>query len=401
MQIGCNLLALAATVAALAAPQPSGASDDASIESEIVSDRSAAAFVHPGVFIDSARMNLMATKVAAKAEPWNAAYSALAADSFATRVSPTPVKTVQCGPTSTPDVGCRQELDDSMAAYANALLWVVTKNKAKATRAMTFMNAWARTVKSHTYSNAPLQAAWVASNWARAAEIIRYTNAGWSQNDIVAFEAMLRNVYLPLVKNGSRNPNNWELIFNEATIGIAVFLNDRKTYDDTLKRFLRSAAQYFYLESDGPRPVRPAGLSDTQQDSWWSGQIARGLKNGIGMEVCRDLAHTGYGIASVSHVIETSKIQGRDLYHEEVGTRLRYAMEFHTKYDPSGGAVLIPSWLCNGKLSLHVEDVTEPGWNALRNKFSMPYSGNFTLKRRPANSRNGLWVGWETLTHAQ
>ncbi|KAJ3495484.1 hypothetical protein NLG97_g3361 [Lecanicillium saksenae] len=309
-----------------------------------------------------------------------------------TRKTPRPFVTLKCEGPGGVSVGCREELSDSMTAYANALLWVVTKDQAKADRAITYMNAWARTVKSHTLSNAPLQAAWVSSNWARAGEIMRYTNAGWDSKDITAFEVMLRNVYLPRVKN----------VFYEATISMAVFLNDRKTYDATIKRFLRSAAQYFYLKSDGDRPIKPAGMTDTRQDEWWNNQIARGLENGIGMEICRDLAHTGYGIASVSHVIETSKIQGRNLYNEEVGTRLRYALEFQTKYDKKGGTAPIPNWLCGtGKLNLTVEAVTEPGWSAFGDKFDLPYTRKFTMNHRPADSRNGLWVGWETLTHAQ
>ncbi|GJN84438.1 hypothetical protein PLIIFM63780_007995 [Purpureocillium lilacinum] len=359
-----------------------------------------AVFKHPGIFVDSDRLKLMASKVAAAEQPWADAYSALKTHKYATRTKPTPYPTVECGPYSTPNVGCEDERADAMAAYANALMWAVTKDQAKADKAIEFMNAWAKTVKSHTNSNAPLQGAWAAADWARAGEIIRYTNAGWSSADITAFENMLRNVYLPLVKPGSQNPNNWELMFNEATIGISVFLNDKATYDSTMTRFLRSAAQYFYLKSDGPRPVKPAGMTDEKQDWWWNGQIARGLEDGIAMEICRDLTHTGYGIASVSHVIETSKIQGRDLYNEEVGARLRYALEFQSKYDPKGGAVAAPSWLCDGTLKLHLEDVTEPGWNAMHQKYSMPWSGNFTMKHRPAGA-NTLFVGWETLTHAQ
>lgn len=37
-------------------------------------------------------------------------------------------------------------------------------------------------------------------------------------------------------------------MFNEAAISISVFLNDKATYDSTMTRFLRSAAQYFYLK---------------------------------------------------------------------------------------------------------------------------------------------------------
>ena len=53
--------------------------------------------------------------------------------------------------------------------------------------------------------------------FARAAEIIRYTGAGWSNNDIARFEAMLQDVYLPLVIVGWSNGANWMMTFAEAT----------------------------------------------------------------------------------------------------------------------------------------------------------------------------------------
>ncbi|UNI24740.1 hypothetical protein JDV02_010465 [Purpureocillium takamizusanense] len=401
MKLSMSLPALAAITSMAtvqAAPQPNIPPPTKTVEADDTAKR--AVFKHPGIFVDQARLDLMASKVGNAEQPWAAAYAALEKHEFATRAKPTPYPTVECGPYSTPDVGCRDERADAMAAYANALMWAATGDRARADRAIGFMNAWAQTVKAHTNSNAPLQAAWAAADWVRAGEIIRYTDAGWKSADVAAFGDMLRKVYLPLVKNGSRNPNNWELVLNEAAIGIAVFLDDKATYDATMKRFLRSAAQYFYLKTDGPRPVKPAGMTDEKQNWWWDGQIARGLEDGIAMEICRDLTHTGYGIASVSHIIETSKIQGRDLYKEEVGTRLRYALEFQTKYDPNGGAAPVPSWLCGGKLALHLEDVTEPGWNAMGREFDMPWSGGFTMKHRPAGA-NTLFVGWETLTHAQ
>jgi hypothetical protein len=73
------------------------------------------------------------------------------------------------------------------------------------------MNAWAQTIQAHTNSNAPLQTGWAGSVWARAGEIIRYTNAGWSSSDITAFSNMLKNVYLPVVIKGSQSNGNWEL----------------------------------------------------------------------------------------------------------------------------------------------------------------------------------------------
>lgn len=73
------------------------------------------------------------------------------------------------------------------------------------------MNAWAKSIKAHTNSNAPLQTGWAGAPWTRAAEIIRHTDAGWAAVDITTFENMLKNVYLPTVIKGSQSNGNWEL----------------------------------------------------------------------------------------------------------------------------------------------------------------------------------------------
>ncbi|KAK2608898.1 hypothetical protein QQS21_002611 [Conoideocrella luteorostrata] len=366
----------------------------------LVQSRDAAAgFVHPGIFISNTHIQRMASNVAAKKQPWADAYAAMMKHPYASIATASPVEDVECGPYSNPDVGCTDERSNAMAAYLNALAWATTKDKSKADRAISIMNAWARTIKKHSNSNAPLQAAWAAADWARAGEIIRYTGAGWSTADISAFEGMLRDVYLPIVKNGSTNPNNWELVLMEASIAIAVFLNDRGTYDRSIARFINSTSYYIYLKSDGDGPRGPPGISrEKLLDYWWNGQKEFN-EDGMAMEICRDLTHTSYGLASVSHVAETVRIQGRDLYAEEVGTRLRYGLEFQTKYDKKGGAVAVPSWLCKGNLSLHLEDVTEPGYSAMGSKYSMPYTKQYTAAARPAGA-DTLFIGWETLTHA-
>lgn len=86
------------------------------------------------------------------------------------------------------------------------------------------MNAWAKTIKAHTNSNAPLQTGWSGASWARAAEIIRYSNAGWASSDITAFENMLKSVYLPKVIAGSNSNGNWELGMRRPII-VVVFPN--------------------------------------------------------------------------------------------------------------------------------------------------------------------------------
>lgn len=175
--------------------------------------RAPATFTHPGVLVNRAQLNFVKAKVAAQANPWYNAYNAMLADPLASSTrSPSPVPTVACGSSSmNPSVGCFAERQDALAAYANALAWYISGTKSYATKAISYMNAWAGGIKNHTASNAPLQTAWSGASWARAAEIIRYSNAGWSSGDITAFEKMLRSVYLPMIIGGSKNNGNWEL----------------------------------------------------------------------------------------------------------------------------------------------------------------------------------------------
>lgn len=174
--------------------------------------RAPSTFTHPGVFVSKAQLDFVKSKVAANAEPWKTAYSAMLSDPLASRTrNPSSRATVECGPTSRPNNGCSEEREDALAAYANALAWYISGTASYAQKAISYMNAWSRTIKAHTNSNAPLQTGWAGASWARAAEIIRYTNAGWAAGDITAFESMLRNVYLSEVIVGSSSNGNWEL----------------------------------------------------------------------------------------------------------------------------------------------------------------------------------------------
>ncbi|KAF5131058.1 hypothetical protein E5D57_007407 [Metarhizium anisopliae] len=345
-------------------------------------------FVHPGIFVEESQLERMKTEVASKSEPWTAAYNAMMKHPYAaTEIKPH--EEVQCGPYSNPDVGCTYERLNALSAYLNALAWATTKDQSKAARAIFIMNEWAKTIKSHTHSNAPLQAAWAATVWARAGEIIRHTGAGWNQQNITSFERMLRDVYLPIVRNGSKNPNNWELgsykllLLMEASISIAVFLDDRATYDASLARFIKSASYYIFMKTDGDKPRGPPGIpEDKLLGHWWEGQ-KEFRQNGMAMEICRDLTHTGYGLASISHVAETVRIQGRNLYEEDTGIRLRHALEFQAKFDPRGGAQEVPSWLCNGTIKGRLEGVAEPGYSIFKPKYKMEWTKKFIGKTRP------------------
>ncbi|MDX3113194.1 alginate lyase family protein [Streptomyces scabiei] len=356
------------------------------------------AFVHPGVIVSRAQLDFVRDKVGAAAQPWKGAFDQLLASKYADLGrTPEPRAVVECGSHSNPNHGCTDEREDALAAYTDALAWYVTRDERYARRAIALMDAWSGVVKDHTGSNAPLQTGWAGSTWPRAAEIVKYTYSGnWANSG--RFATMLRDVYLPEVINGSNSNGNWELSMTEAAIGISVFLEDRTSYDKAMAKFRTRTAAYVYLASDGELPKTVPSQNLNTRDkivAYWQGQGA--FVTGLTQETCRDLTHTGYGISAISHVAETSRIQGQDLYGTDVGERLRQALGFQARYQ-LGAAV--PSWLCGGSLDLGLGPVTEVGYNALHNRLGVAMSNTqtLTLQNRPAGSNN-LFVAWETLTH--
>lgn len=356
-----------------------------------------ATFTHPGVLVSRPHLDFVRAKVQAGAQPWKQAYDAMMSSSYASLSrSPKPRAIVECGSYSNPNIGCTDERQDAIAAYSLSLAWYITRDAKYATKAIEIMDAWSAVLKDHTNSNAPLQSAWSASSWPRAAEIIKHTYTGWPNSG--RFGTMLRNVYLPEVINGSHSNGNWELSMTEAAIGIAVFLDDKATYDKAVAKFRTRVPAYLYLSSDGALPKTAPGSGLNTRDKivkYWQGQTT--FVNGLSQETCRDFTHTGYGLAAIANFAETTRIQGQDLY-PEIADRLREGLGFHAKYQ-MGAAV--PSWLCGGSLKLGLGPITEVGYNHLHTRLGHTMSNTeaLTLRQRPAGTNN-LFVAWQTLTHA-
>jgi hypothetical protein len=210
------------------------------------------------------------------------------------------------------------------------------------------------------------------------------------------FADMLRNVYLPLIKNGSSSNGNWELSMIEAVINIGVFTDDRATFDKGVKMWRERVPAYFYLESDGATPVPPPRGNKTGNAliGFWYNQ--RTFVNGLAQETCRDLGHTQYGLAATINAAETAYLQGVDLYGEQKD-RLRHAMGFHAKYingEP------VPSWLCGGSLK---DKSADPMWEIGFNHYGrrlgigMAQTQALTNRIRPGGATHHM--DWEVLTH--
>lgn len=357
-------------------------------------------FAHPGIMVDKGQLDFIKGKVAANAAPWKAAFDKAKSSNYGSlSYAPHPYDIVECGPYSNPDIGCSEEKGDVIAAYTHALLWYFTGDEAHAQKAIEIMNAWSSTLKDHTNSNAPLQSAWCASVFPRAAEIIRYTYDGWAATDVAQFSDMLANVYLPKVINGSSSNGNWELSMIEAAIDIGVFLDDQATFDKAVSMWKKCVPAYIYLQTDGDLPVPPPSGDKNGKDAligFWYNQST--FVDGLSQETCRDFGHVQYGFAAMTNAAETARIQGVDLYGMEAA-RITAGYEFHAQY-LDGKAV--PDWLCNGSLNAVTPDpMWEIGYNEYANRegLSLPNTQTLVGKIRPTGADHHMV--WESLTHAE
>ena len=221
-----------------------------------------AVFKHPGVLLNRAQLAEIKRRVDAGIEPQKSAFEALKASKLAALdYTPHPRDTVECGSNSNPDLGCKAEQADSEAAYAQALMWAVTGNKAYAETAIKIMNAWSSTLTGgHTNNNGPVQASWTGDVWPRAAEIIRYSYQGWPDSDIAKFQNMLTTQYLPSIVQGTCENGNKELTMSEALINIGVFNDNRAAFDLGVKMWRGRAPAYIYLKSRWTQAHRASRL---------------------------------------------------------------------------------------------------------------------------------------------
>lgn len=362
---------------------------------------SAAPFTHPGILVNLEQLHFVRDRVKAGAEPWKSALEKLRASRYASLAyTAKPRAVVECGAYSNPNIGCRDERADAVAAYTHALLWQLTGDEAHAQKAIEIMNAWSAVVERHTNHNAPLQASWAASVFPRAAEIVRHTYSGWAPAEIERFGAMLRRAYLPHIEEGRPNYNgNWELSMIEAMIGCGVFLDDRRLFDKAIAMWRQRVPAYFYLAKDGALPVPPPlGNKDTPEAliKYWYGQEK--FVDGLGQETCRDFGHLQLGLAAAINTAETALIQGVDLYAEEA-ERITAGMEFHAGFllgDP------IPDWLGGGKLDLRAVDTWEIAYNHYHGRRGLPLPRTESLIRTKVRPTEvDLFMAWETLTHAE
>ncbi|MBN2802283.1 MAG: alginate lyase family protein [Deltaproteobacteria bacterium] len=371
----------------------------------------ATALKHPGVLNSSVELALIKTNIEKNKEPWKSAFDKLQNSDYSkTTYTQKAYDWVECGSYNNPNIGCSQMVDDGMAVYSLALMWYFTGNQSFADKAIEIMDDWSSLYEGNTDSNARLVVAWAAPWYVNGAEILRYTNAGWSDSSIIKFTEML-DKFLPYVLNDERPENNWIQSRIEAHMAIAVFKNDLNSLKNAIDRWKFWLPIYLYQTTDGATPVNPPNRTTVETVGIWeSSANSTVFVNGLCMETCRDLGHLGLGFGSMMYAAEIAWQQGVDLfspYHK----RLTDFMELHGSW--MTGHIAVPSNICDGTVKAALADTSgisppdgggrktwEIAYNHLagRLKYSLPYTLEMINDGRPANATH--WVTkWETLTH--
>jgi uncharacterized membrane protein len=386
--------------------------------------------VHPGVMLSQAQLDYMKIMVQAHADPFYSAFVKAQNSTWGSLtyvpLGPPAGGVMQCGSTSMPDIGCSASDSDGTAAYVQALLWYITGNQTYANNAINILNTYANNFKGYAgytpgdtcpsgtdCSNGPLQAAWDSQKWPRAAEIIRYSNAGWPAAQATAFGTMLNTYMRPRLINGSTSNGNWETSMIEGLIGIGVYNDDAVAFNTGVTYWQQRVPAYFYYHTDGAGPVpAPRGTAD-----WYGQSVYDASVDGVSQETCRDFGHAQYGISGSLDAAETAGIQGVNLYQNvqditdasqgsfnvNAQNRLTSVLEFNAYYLLNNP---VPTSVCGGTVTLQIYPVDEIGYNEYHNRLglSLPNTLQYlqkVIRQLPAKSMSESHIMvFETLTHA-
>ena len=264
-------------------------------------------FIHPGMLHSIAELNFLKEKVNTKSEPWITAWNELR-KSPASQLSykMEPQSHVARGPYNKPDIGATSFMKDGAAAYTMALQWFVLGDRSYAQKAIEILNGWSQALDSVTMGDRKLLIGMAGIHYLNAAEIIKHTYNGWSEKERKVFEAMLLNIWYPVIQNFQPGYNgNWDAAIGQTMLCIGVFLDRPDIFDRAYEHLLKgntngSIANYF-------------------------------MSNGQCQESGRDQYHTQMGLGFLSAASEIAWKQGYNLYGA-YNNRLAAGYEYTASY---------------------------------------------------------------------
>lgn len=305
-------------------------------------------FAHPGMLQSASDLQRMSEGVRGRKQPIYSGFEKLRDDPHSQLTYQPAGASEEIG--RNPNARSGMFDSDCNAAYQCALMGHITGDPAYFHLCARIVDDWAATLKRITGADAVLCAGLGGFKIANAAELLRWSPAGWPAEDANRFGRMVREVLLPVLFNFAPFANgNWDTAALKTMMAIAIYTDDRALFERAL---------VYYTHGCG------------------DGRIANYIyANGQCQESGRDQQHTQLGIAHMGDCCEMAWHQGLDLYGV-LDNRLLLGFEYTARYLLGGDVPFVPDEDRTGK---YKHSVIAPR-SALRNNFEQVY--NHYAKRR-------------------
>lgn len=344
------------------------------------SPASAPAFVHPGLLHAEKDFARVRQELARGAEPWKSGWQRLIANPHASLGwKPRPASIVFRGNAKGHSQNYAVLFNDIAAAYACALRWRISGDRAYGDKAVQIMNAWSSILtRIDGTSDRFLAAGIYGYEFANAAEIMR-TYDGWAPADFKQFQAMMLKMFYSenhdflLHHNGAKIDHywcNWDACNMASILAIGVLCDDRSLYNE--------AVDYF---------KHGRGNGAIQQAVYFMhpGHLGQWQESG------RDQGHSTLGIALLGAFCQMAWTQGDDLYGYD-NNRFLAGAEYVAKYNLGHDVPYKPyanSDVRQPMISPGGRGDLRPTWEMIYNHYAIergmdaPYSAQFAEKVRP------------------
>ncbi len=348
-------------------------------------DKTPVPFVHPGLLHSQAEIDFVRTRIRAGKEPWKASWEHLKSHDltsleWTSRAHPN----VERGPYNRPSVGANEMMSDAQASYTHALHWTLSGENEHARKAIGILDDYASVLKSVGHHDARLLVGMTGIQFLNAAELIRYSEAGWPEESQKRFQEMVRKILYPVIADFFPSANgNWDAAMIQTMIAMGVFLDDRNIFNRGINYFRKGKG---------------------------NGALTNYL-NDIGQcqESGRDQHHTQMGLGYLAYAAEIAWTQGVDLY-SLADFRLAKGYEYTARYNLGHEVPFRRYRSINGRYD-HKEiskrgrgyqgPIFEIAWNHYHGRLAheMPFTRQIVQKQRPEKPR-GEFVPWASLMFA-
>ncbi|RFP21499.1 DUF1349 domain-containing protein [Duganella sp. BJB488] len=289
-------------------------------------------FMHPGAPLSLSDLTALKANVDQGREPWTSAYKLLANDGKAK------LTYAMAGPFATvgraPDVNLWAWRNDMVAIWNLSRMWYFTRNDDYARKAHEILMAWATTQTAFTGRESMLDLGDYAYQFVGAADILRGTWGGWTDNDTTVVKKYFNDVLMPAANPygenqfGAANKGALALV----ALGLMAIFNDDSAMLDRVVYQTRSLAHI--------------GLRNS---------------NDLGMlgDSLRDQGHAHGQLRSLVMLAEALWKQGIDVY-SELDDRLLAAGEYYARVNELVPTTALPFGTTD---AYYLTDATNRGWS--------------------------------------